>query len=296
MNSDPSDTQNSCALRARSCPIADAALHRVDPALGRLGCRVPILDPDGTHPHAKPTDCWASASRSCSISSPPAPSPGPRGRRWSPRLSARGLRWIALSQVLYGIGTLCGFLTLIYKPDYRARFDLADIFFLAAYPAIMLGLVFMPRVERPSASRSRILVDSAVFLAGVGLPVWLFTLGPGLSNASLFDGDHLCRLPSGDLLGHHDPEPDPPHPGTPALTGRLRAPGVGDLRPVARRPHLPAGQRARADSTGAGRLEQRLERPLGCALHPRRQSASMHEGQCRSPARGRPRPRARCPS
>ena len=107
----------------------------------------------------------------------------------------RGLRWIALSQVLYGIGTLCGFLTLIYKPDYRARFDLADIFFLAAYPAIMLGLVFMPRVERPSASRSRILVDSAVFLAGVVLPVWLFTLGPGLSNASLFDGATFVAYP-----------------------------------------------------------------------------------------------------
>ena len=107
----------------------------------------------------------------------------------------KGLRWIALSQVLYGIGTLCGFLTLIYEPGHKARFDSADVFFLAAYPAIMLGLIFMPGVERPTASRSRILVDSAVFLAGVGLPVWLFTLGPGLSNASLFDGTMFVAYP-----------------------------------------------------------------------------------------------------
>ena len=66
----------------------------------------------------------------------------------------KGLRWIALSQVLYGIGTLCGFLTLIYEPGHKARFDSADVFFLAAYPAIMLGLIFMPGVERPTASRS----------------------------------------------------------------------------------------------------------------------------------------------
>ena len=105
------------------------------------------------------------------------------------------LRWIAASQVLYGLGSLYGFFTIIYLPSYKARFDVADIFYLAAYPSIAMGLSLIPRVEHRSVSKARILVDTAVFVVGVGLPLWLFTLGPGVSKASFFDGAMFIAYP-----------------------------------------------------------------------------------------------------
>jgi PAS domain S-box-containing protein len=114
---------------------------------------------------------------------------------------ARGLRWIAGSQVLYGLGTLYGFFTVLYLPGYKARFDVSDVFYLAGYPTVLMGLVFMPRVEQRSASRARILIDTVVFLVGVGLPLWLFTLSPGVSKASLFEGSMFIGYPLASFTG-----------------------------------------------------------------------------------------------
>lgn len=114
---------------------------------------------------------------------------------------ATALRWIAASQVLYGLGTLYGLYTILYRPSDNARFDTSDLFFIAGYPAILAGLLSLPRVERSRASRSRILVDTAVFLAGVGVPLWLFTLGPGLATASWFEGAMYVAYPVATFSG-----------------------------------------------------------------------------------------------
>ena len=111
------------------------------------------------------------------------------------------LRWIAVSQVLYGLGTLYGLFMMLYEPDNRARFDTPDLFYISGYPAILAGLISLPRIERPMASRGRILIDSAVFLAGVGVPLWLFTLGPGLAKASLFEGAMYVVYPIATFSG-----------------------------------------------------------------------------------------------
>jgi PAS domain S-box-containing protein len=113
----------------------------------------------------------------------------------------RGVRWIAASQALCAAGTLYGLFAYLRDPLDASRFNLADVFYVASYPAVMVGILAAPRSDRPSASRARILVDVALFLAGIGLPLWHFTVLPGLSSESRFDAALCVAYPVASFTG-----------------------------------------------------------------------------------------------
>ena len=112
-----------------------------------------------------------------------------------PAAFRRGLVWIALGGVLAGFGSLYVSVDVILHPGNRAFFSLADLLFLSTYAALMVGLFCMPRADRPSVGLGRLLVDSAVFIAGVGLPLWFFAVQPGLSKASGYDAALVVAYP-----------------------------------------------------------------------------------------------------
>jgi len=105
-------------------------------------------------------------------------------RRDLPPTFRQGLRWIALGLTLVGLGGLYVLVDAYLDPDSKAAFNLSDLLFLSSYPVILAGLFRMPRVERLSISVGRLLIDSAVFIVGVGLPLWFFAVKPGLATSS----------------------------------------------------------------------------------------------------------------
>ena len=108
-------------------------------------------------------------------------------RRGLPTEVVTGIRWIVLGMLLNGLGGLCVLVYAVVDPKSTAPFNLSDLLFLATYPAIITGLFCMPRAERPSISLGRMAVDGAVLVAGVGLPLWFFAVGPGLRAATGFE-------------------------------------------------------------------------------------------------------------
>lgn len=95
----------------------------------------------------------------------------------------RGLRWISAGLLLDALGGVYVLGHGYLDPQNNAPFNLADILFLSSYPVIVAGLLFMPRVERASIGLGRLAVDGAVFVAGVGLPLWFFAVAPALPAA-----------------------------------------------------------------------------------------------------------------
>lgn len=106
------------------------------------------------------------------------------GREDLPVEFRKGLRWIALSLVMIGVGGMLVSLIRVVDPKSTGPFNLADLFFLGTYPVILVGLLKMPRAERSGIGVGRIVIDTAVFVAGVGLPLWFFCVGPGIATAS----------------------------------------------------------------------------------------------------------------
>jgi len=107
----------------------------------------------------------------------------------------KGLLWISCALALAGLAGPYVLGDMLFHPERRAGFDLADLLFLSCYPAILTGLFLMPRVPRPSAGPGRLLVDSAVFIAGVGLPLWLLSVRPGLAGASGYEAALVVIYP-----------------------------------------------------------------------------------------------------
>jgi len=99
----------------------------------------------------------------------------------------RGLRWVALGLLINAFGGLCVLAYAVLDPRKTSPFDLSDFLFLATYPALVAGILAMPRVERASISLGRIGVDAAVLVAGVGLPLGFFAVAPGLRTATGFE-------------------------------------------------------------------------------------------------------------
>jgi PAS domain S-box-containing protein len=96
----------------------------------------------------------------------------------------KGLRWVAIGLAMVALGGVYVLLGSLVEPDSRAAFSPADFLFIATYAAILSGLLFMPRAERPSIGWGRLLADSGVFVAGVGMPLWFFFVIRGLASPS----------------------------------------------------------------------------------------------------------------
>jgi PAS domain S-box-containing protein len=101
----------------------------------------------------------------------------------APRFRA-GLRWIATGVFMEIPGALVLLLEGYLHPGDTSPFNLSDVFFLLTYPFVMTGLFLMPKAGRRPAPLGRLVVDSAVFVVGAGLPLWFFAVKPGLADAS----------------------------------------------------------------------------------------------------------------
>jgi PAS domain S-box-containing protein len=88
-------------------------------------------------------------------------------------------RWLALSWSLFVLAAL------VYPFTARSQnadlnLGVVDIFYLATYPVIFIGLSRLPKADPPLPSAWRILLDGTAFIVGVGLPVWVFAVHPAL--------------------------------------------------------------------------------------------------------------------
>lgn len=107
----------------------------------------------------------------------------------------KGLRLVALGLAVVGLGGLYVLLDAFLDPDGKAPFNFSDLLFLSSYAIILAGLLCMPRVERLSVGLGRLLVDSTVFIAGVGVPLWFFAVRPGLSDATGYGAAMVVAYP-----------------------------------------------------------------------------------------------------
>ena len=113
----------------------------------------------------------------------------------------RGWRWIAVAYGLFWIGDA---LWLVYEVILvtEPSPSLADVAYLAYYPALVIGLLSFPRVIRSSIERARFGLDAATIVLGGAMVAWFFVIGPVASaeHASPLDAFLAAAYPVGDLV------------------------------------------------------------------------------------------------
>jgi diguanylate cyclase (GGDEF)-like protein/PAS domain S-box-containing protein len=104
-------------------------------------------------------------------------------RRWRPR-ARLGWDLIALGQVLFVTGDVLAY-------NHKALFgselpfpSIADPFYLAIYPCLVLGLIVLMRASDPSRDRGN-LIDALVITTGVGTLAWVFLMAPYAHDGDL---------------------------------------------------------------------------------------------------------------
>jgi len=92
------------------------------------------------------------------------------------------LRLVGVGLGMIGAGATYLTIDNLFRP--AAFFSVADWLFLSFYPLTLTALAILPRGERPAAGLGRILLDGAVFVVGVGVPLWVFAIQPNLPHAT----------------------------------------------------------------------------------------------------------------
>ncbi|MDQ5977851.1 MAG: hypothetical protein QG602_823, partial [Verrucomicrobiota bacterium] len=109
------------------------------------------------------------------------------------KLTAVGLTMLVLGTVYQNF--------LIHTGRDTTIFNFSDAFFLSVYPCFLGALYRLPTDARRITGWARIVVDGAVYLVGVGMPVWLFAIQPQLAQASLLDSILIIVWPLCALCG-----------------------------------------------------------------------------------------------
>jgi PAS domain S-box-containing protein len=105
-------------------------------------------------------------------------------REDSPTQFRSGLRWMASSFLVLFIATaLLPIAGVIQKSTFPI--GLVDLFYIGAYPLAFIGQAKLPRAGQPVPGMSRIMLDSAVFVVGVGAPLWVFAIHPATAETTL---------------------------------------------------------------------------------------------------------------
>lgn len=113
----------------------------------------------------------------------------------------RAWLWIGVAYLLFWSGDLLWFtyeVVLHVEPSP----SLADLAYLAYYPALVIGLVSFPRVLRTPMERLRFGLDTATVVLGGAMVAWLLVIGPSASAAHRDSLETLLSLayPVGDLV------------------------------------------------------------------------------------------------
>ncbi len=108
--------------------------------------------------------------------------------------------WILGGQVSFLFGDL-GFNYNTYLSESGATYSFADVFYLAGYPCMAIGLVLLLRVQGPFKDFGG-LVDGLIVAVGAGVILWVFLMAPTASDSTLTVVDRLIGVayPAGDLL------------------------------------------------------------------------------------------------
>ena len=103
-----------------------------------------------------------------------------------PEAFRSSLRWVTAGLLLMSLASLYVLVTevLFRSATVTVPVGLADILFMGAYPLIMAGMLRLPGAPRGSLGPWRTLADSAVFIFGVGMPLWVLALRPALGGLS----------------------------------------------------------------------------------------------------------------
>ena len=94
----------------------------------------------------------------------------------------QAIRWLTLAFATMVMASLTFPFTLPYQ-NQAVNLGLPDLFYLAAYPITFLGLTKLPKASPPLPGFWRVLLDSAAFIVGVGVPIWFFAMQPTLARS-----------------------------------------------------------------------------------------------------------------
>jgi len=111
-----------------------------------------------------------------------------------------GLRWMASGWGLNFLSTVALPLTTVSQ---NGAFPIgpADMGYLVSYVFFFIGLSRLPRADAPLPGRTRILLDGAVFVVGVGAPLWLFTVRPAFAHGLNWSSFLASAYPIQAFLG-----------------------------------------------------------------------------------------------
>jgi diguanylate cyclase (GGDEF)-like protein/PAS domain S-box-containing protein len=107
----------------------------------------------------------------------------------------RRLPWllVALGQTLFVTGDVIAY-------NYQRLFhhalpypSIADVFYLAVYPALIAGILLLIRLRTPGRDTAS-LIDSLVIAIGVGVLSWVFLMAPYADNSSLSLSTRLISI------------------------------------------------------------------------------------------------------
>ena len=96
----------------------------------------------------------------------------------------KAMRWIAMGYLAMLLGSLYVLVHDVLLRSNREVFSLGmgDLLFMSSYPLIIFGQLRLTRDGRRTVSPWRVVADSAVFIFGVGVPLWIFAFKPAISH------------------------------------------------------------------------------------------------------------------
>src|SRR5207244_4182613 len=92
-------------------------------------------------------------------------------RHWTPLLLGCGILSYALGQIIWTVNEDIVHLPVLF-PSW------ADAGYLGSYPFVLLALLLLPGRPLPADTRTRIALDSLMFMVGMTTVSWYFILGP----------------------------------------------------------------------------------------------------------------------
>jgi PAS domain S-box-containing protein len=98
----------------------------------------------------------------------------------------KAVRWVAAGYMAMLLGSLYVLVHDVLVRSNKEVFSLgmADLLFMSAYPLIIFGQLRLTRDGHRAISPWRVVADSAVFIFGAGVPLWMFAFKPAVSHLS----------------------------------------------------------------------------------------------------------------